>query len=427
MSRRLTLLSGGGPGADPYAGLPAAELLREVGEIVAVRMTQLLPQALERAAMSLYRQAGQAIDMDKRLLNMEAAQLAQHRLNHLPADFRRHFERRFPAACRRDPLRRHGLIDSVDPAELRILDETRLEAALDATDLIRALEDGCQQPLHGLLHQFRQLLQDPDLPPAQLPIGPRVLGQVLAQALGEHPSARPPKLKVLQALALHLPALMLPLYRDTRSYIDQQHSPAEAPAIVLDALPELPEPALPGAADQVDGASTGPGLDEPVLSASSPDASAHRAREEVAARLARQPLPEAVRQFLQEYWQAWLEACHRHQGAESAAWQTALATMDELILALTPQPGLKAQARLRRLPAILGRLRTGMAAVGIPAEARDRFLVQWMQAQSRLLDTGTVPDPSNGRTGVEHCNDPHMNTAAKEGHCAPLGQAARTR
>lgn len=427
MSGRLTLVSGGGSGADPYAGLPAADLLREVGEIVAVRMTQLLPQALERAAMSLYRQAEKAIDMEKRLLNMEAAQLAQRRLNHLPADFRRYFERRFPAACRRDPLRRQGLIDSVDPAELRILDETRLETALDATDLIRALEDGCQQPLHGLLHQFRQLLQDPDLPPAQLPIGPRVLGQALALALGEHPSTRPPKLKVLQALALHLPALMLPLYRDTRSYIDQQHGPAESPVIVLDALPELPEPAVPGAPDRADDAATGPGSDEPSPTASTLDASASRAYEEVAARLARQPLPEAVRHFLQEYWQAWLEACHRRQGGESAAWQTALATMDELILALTPQPDLTAQARLRRLPTLLRRLRAGMAAVGIPAEARDRFLVQWMQAQARLLDAGIAPDPADGRTGVEHGNDPHMNSASNEGHCTPFGQAASTR
>jgi len=110
--------------------------------------------------------------MEKRLLNIKAAQLAQHLLTHLPADFRRHFDRRFPAACRRDPLRRHGLLDIVDPAQLRIMDETRLKAAPDATDLIMALEDGCRQPLHGLLHQFRQLLQDPDLPPTKLPIGP---------------------------------------------------------------------------------------------------------------------------------------------------------------------------------------------------------------------------------------------------------------
>lgn len=101
--------------------------------------------------------------------------------------------------------------------------------------------------------------------------------------------------------------------------------------------------------------------------------------------------------------------------------------MDELILALTPQPDLTAQARLRRLPALLRRLRAGMAAVGIPAEARDRFLVQWMQAQARLLDAGIAPDPADGRTGVEHGNDPHMNSASNEGHCTPFGQAASTR
>lgn len=453
MTRQLTLLSANAGGADPYAGLPAAELLREVGEIVGVRMAQLLPQALERAAGSLYRQAEQAIDMEKRLLNMEAGQLAQHRLVHLPADFRRHFERRFPAACRRDPLRRHGLMDSVDPTQLRIVDETRLEAALDVTDLTRALEDGCQQSLYGLLHQFRQLLQDPDLPPAQLPLGPRVLGQALAQALGEHPSARAPKLKVLQALALHLPALLQPLYRDIHSYIDQHHSPAEATAIVLDTLPELPEPTLPGGCtgntDTTTGAAAPPDPRQSSdAAAATMDPSLQCAREEVAARLAGQPLPEAVQDFLQRYWQSWLADCHRRHGAESDAWQMALATMDEVILALTPQPVLSAQARLRRLPAVLGRLRAGMAAVGIPAEARDRFLVQWMQAQAQLLEAGSSslqaagqaepalrsapdmssPDARRAAPGVS-CNPSGVGLGAAEprGVTSTLNQAVRTR
>ncbi len=400
----MTVLSGGGRDADPYAGLPDAELLREVGEIVAVRMADLLPQALQRAASSLYRQAEQAIDMEKRLLNMEAGQLAQHRLTHLPADFRRHFDRRIPAACRRDPMRRHGLLDIVDPADLRILDETLLEAALDASDLVRALEDGCQQPLHGLLHEFRRLLRDPDLPPAQLPIGPRVLGQALAQALGEYPSGRAPKLKVLQALALHLPALLQPLYRDLLSHIGGQLSQAEAPTIVLDGLPELPEPALPDA-DKMSGdggvtavAATALEPDDPARVQASPDPSPSRAREEVAARLARHPMPEAVRHFLRQYWQAWLEDCHRRHGADSLAWQTALQTMDEVVLALSPQPMRSAQSRLRRLPALLGRLRAGMVAVGIPTEARERFLVQWMQAQAKLLDAGQTACVATGQT-----------------------------
>lgn len=445
MTRPLILLTGGGRAADPYAGLPAAELLREVGEIVGMRMSDLLPQALAWAATSLYRQAEQAIDMDKRLLNMEAGQLAQHRLAHLPADFRRHFERRFPAACRRDPLRRHGLMDMVDPAELRILDETHLEAALDATDLIRAVEDGCQQALHGLLHTFRHLLQDPDLPAAQLPIGPRVLAQALVLALGEHPSTRAAKLKVLQALALHLPALLQPLYRDIRNYIDRQHSPVEAPAIVLDALPELPElpePAVPGACGEA-----GAGLDRsaapatpepmhPTPASAATDPSAGRARAEVTARLARQALPEAVRHFLQEYWQAWLADCHRRHGEESVAWQTALNTMDELILALSPQAGLSAQSRLRRLPALLGRLRAGMAAVGIPAEARDRFLVQWMQAQAECLDAGSSPIQAAGATEAQRCTDLDMGSPTRRSepgatepvaHASTLNQAVRTR
>lgn len=389
----VTLLPMGGENADPYEGLPHAELLREVAEIVGVRLAQLLTQALQQAAMSLYRQAEQAIDMDKRLLNLQAGQLAQQRLTLLPTDLRRHFERRFPTACKRDPLQRPGFFDRVDPSALRILDDPLLEATLDTTDLSRAIEDACQLPLHGLLHQFRRLLQDPNLPAAQLPVGPRILAHCLAQALGEYPSARAPKLKVMQALTLHLPPLLKALYQDVHSYIDQCLDKVEPPTIVLDTLPELPEPPL----TEVNVTIAAP-PDEPPLASERPvnnltsastraDTAADRAHAEVETRLAGRSLPEAVQSFLREYWRVWLAQCHRQHGADSAAWQMAIATMDELIFILSPQPLLSAQSRLRRLPALLARLRAGMAAVGVPAQARDRFLVQWMQAVGQLAHT----------------------------------------
>lgn len=69
--------------------------------------------------------------------------------------------------------------------------------------------------------------------------------------------------------------------------------------------------------------------------------------------------------------------------------------MDALISSLAPDSSQPAPARLRQMPALLQALRTGMAAMGLPAEIRDRFLVQWMQAQAALIapltPTSTVP------------------------------------
>ncbi len=393
MASPFTLVPGTDAGVTPLAGLPAADLLLEIGEIVGVRMAGLLPQALAQAAASLNRQAQQAIDLEKRLLFLEAGRLAQLRLGHLPEDFRRHFHRRYPEACRRDPWRRPILAGLVVPEQLRIVDEERLEAALDASELVRALEDGCQQPLHGLLQQFRRLLQDPELPAAALPIGPRVLAPCLTQALDEVPSARPPKLKVLQALCLHLPPLMKDLYRDLCGHVERQLTPS-APQTQI-GLPDLPEIPIPAACLKPDAATEGITRQEASAPApvTSDDEGSTRARvrQEVQARLSRQAMPEAVQVFLQRYWQAWLEKCLHHHGADSEPWRTALETMDEVVRSLSPQPGEPAQCRLRRLPALLLRLRAGMDAVGIPVAERDRFLVQWMQAQARQLAAGGPP------------------------------------
>lgn len=204
---------------DPYTGLPAAEILREIAEIFATRMVLLLPVALQRAAASLNRQATETLDLDKRLLSLEAARLAQYRLAQLPADFRRYFDRLHPRACRYDPLHRFDLLQGIEPDQLQVMDDAAAQEALDARDLIQALQGGCQQPLHAILQHYRRLLQASDLPATSLPIGPRLVTQALLLALADHPSPNAPKQRLLQALTVHLPDLMLALYRDLDAYL----------------------------------------------------------------------------------------------------------------------------------------------------------------------------------------------------------------
>ena len=385
MFERRSVLTGKAALDDPYAGLPAADTLRDIAEILAARMAQLLPIALSCAAASLNRQAAEIPDLDKRLMNMEAARLAQHRLSQLPADFRRHFDRLHPRACRYDPLHRFGLLHEIEPAQLRVEDDAAAPETLDARDLIQALQDGCQQPLHALLHRYRRLLQASDLLAADLPIGPRLIASALVRALAEHPSPNAPKQRLLQALAVHLPELMLAVYLDLDVYLGSQLSePPTSLSALAPALPELPVPLSPEVPS--------PTSEDAVTLSLEESAPSHRhAREVVNARLAGQPLPEAIRGFLEEHWQRWLAHCHRRHGPDSPEWREAIAVMDALIGSLAPDSSLAAPARLRQLPSLLRQLRTGMAALGLPAEVRDRFLVQWMQAQTALIAPQTPP------------------------------------
>lgn len=378
MSERHSVSTNAGVRDDPYAGLPAAETLREIAEILCVRLAQLLPEALNRAAVSLGRQAAETPELDKRLLNLEAARLAQHRLGQLPADFRRHFERLHSRACRHDPLQRFGLMHGIEPDQLRVMDDAIALEALDARDLIQALQDGCQQPLHALVQHYRHLLQADDLPAAVLPIGPRIIAQALLQALAEHPSPTPPKQRLLQALAVHLPALMLAVYRDLEAYLGSELTePATCLSDLTPTLPELPAPPPPEAT-------------------TTPETQRH-ARDVVSARLAGRALPEAIRRFFTGHWQRWLADCHQRHGMDSPEWREAVAVLDALLGSLAPDAGLTATGRLRQMPALLRRLRSSMAAMGLAAEERDRFLVQWLQAQAALLVAQTPADADTAR------------------------------
>lgn len=386
----------------PLAGLPAAELLLEIHEIVSLRMAQLLPEVLGESAASLYRLSERAVDMEKRILYMEAGQLAQYRLGNLPQDFRRHFEHRYLGACKRDPWRRRSAMDDFDLSRLRIVEDDRLEPPLNANDLIRALSESCQEPLFHLVKHFQVLLRDAGMTATDLPVGPKALGQAVVDALGDQCAGHEPKIRLLQALARHLPIRVHTVYEDLLGHLERR-MPEIAALGLLDGqgvvLPEvdlMEDGALPCQSERTHATAcpaAPDGMPEPVPEAAGLDreSAACQASDEVRRRLAEPSLPEPVRTFLSEHWQAWLSLLLQRHGPQGEAWRGALDTMDDLIRSLAPPRGAEERSP-RGLPALLRRLDEGMAALGTPAEKRDAFF-SWLleaQAEARRRDAPVI-------------------------------------
>ncbi|MBS7663903.1 DUF1631 domain-containing protein [Pseudomonas lalucatii] len=94
-------------------------------------------------------------------------------------------------------------------------------------------------------------------------------------------------------------------------------------------------------------------------------------------RLLGKTLPEVVVRLLREAWSKVLMlACLKH-GVESAEWQEALATMDDLVWSVTPHEDQQARLRLLELvPGLLKALREGMASAAFDPFSTGDFFSQ---------------------------------------------------
>jgi hypothetical protein len=95
------------------------------------------------------------------------------------------------------------------------------------------------------------------------------------------------------------------------------------------------------------------------------------------ARLLGKTLPEVVVRLLQEAWSKVLMLAWLRHGGESAQWQAALATMDDLVWSVQPHDEPEARMRLlERVPGLLKALREGMAGAALDPCATGDFFSQ---------------------------------------------------
>ncbi len=133
------------------------------------------------------------------------------------------------------------------------------------------------------------------------------------------------------------------------------------------------------------------------------DAEEGRARAELARkqveealnqRLLGRTLPEVVVRLLREAWsKVLLLACLKH-GVESAEWQSALQTMDDLIWSVEPFEAPEARARLlEQVPGLLKSLRDGLASAAFDPFSTSEFFSQLESLHVQAFQRFRKPEP----------------------------------
>lgn len=133
-------------------------------------------------------------------------------------------------------------------------------------------------------------------------------------------------------------------------------------------------------------------------------AKAEMARQEVEhalnERLLGKTLPEVVVRLLQEAWsKVLLLTCLKH-GTQSEQWQSALATMDELIWSVGPHESPESRSQLLELvPSLLKKLREGLVSAAFDPFSTSDFFTQLealhVQTLQQLNQPIVQPAPSN--------------------------------
>ncbi|QEY61338.1 DUF1631 domain-containing protein [Metapseudomonas lalkuanensis] len=111
-------------------------------------------------------------------------------------------------------------------------------------------------------------------------------------------------------------------------------------------------------------------------------------------RLLGRTLPEVVVRLLQEAWsKVMLLSCLKH-GVESAEWQSAQQTMDDLIWSVEPHEAPKARARLLELvPGLLKSLREGLASAAFDPFSTSEFFSQLEALHVQAFQRFRKPEP----------------------------------
>jgi hypothetical protein len=130
-----------------------------------------------------------------------------------------------------------------------------------------------------------------------------------------------------------------------------------------------------------------------------------------------QPVAEAVRDFLLRHWAQLLTTDYVDEGEQSAHFNSHVETMRELVWSVQPKADMDARLMLVRiLPGLLKRLREGVAEIGVPHPAAERFFASLviLHANSVRPNAQPVPLPELTPEEIEEMTAPSAQAAAAE-------------
>lgn len=386
-----------------WSGLPLP--LRECGEITVLRLSSALSDALTQASEQLFKEATEALTPHEREAFVEAAEFARNHRRGIIYDFMKHFELRYLRSCQRKSSSLLGHFIDFDTKELKVVEHHVLDDSLEPGKITEAIQNSCWKTLQMLTSQFRDLLNDNDLLPNDIPLGPKVIEAAVSDAIRDQPARHKAKQRLAHALRWPLAARVNLLYRDLVDHLSARDLKSFAaddarPA----ATPAAPPPAKPVAMPAAS-ATVAPAQPSPVQVASPPtqvqktteapapiaattdgpstemgqsaEANASAAAWDEVARCMEDPgLPRIVAEFLSNHWRRLLALIHLHYGPDSTAWRDAVRTMDELAWCLTAKSTQEDCMRLTEgMPYLIQSLNDGMEALKLPKEVRNALLV----------------------------------------------------
>jgi Protein of unknown function (DUF1631) len=373
----------------------SVRMLRECGEIAALRLSGALADALKRAADRLFLEATKADGFREREFLLDAAELARVRRRGLVADFGRDFERRYERACRRRPGFLSAMEIDFDPSQLKIVEHDLLEDTLDAGMIAETIQNACWETLYDLGKWYGILLDLRDLNPNDMPLAPKLIAAAVSGVLREQPWRHEAKALLARTLCRYLPDRVSLLYRDLLGHLvagdlersESENWPGDARSPGSEVReggpsgspPEAPveAPAEPRGAVSAEG--PGPARDDEAAAL----AAAHQ---EVSRCMAATTLPDFVVELLTGQWQALLAGIHREVGAGSRAWADAVQTMDELAWSVTPKSSRADHVRLvEGMSGLMRRLDLGLGTLGCSYETRTRFFFGLTEYEAKIV------------------------------------------
>jgi len=110
------------------------------------------------------------------------------------------------------------------------------------------------------------------------------------------------------------------------------------------------------------------------------------AKAEIERRIVQHPVPNFLASFLRQQWDESLTYTYLHDGEESEAWTSTLATLDDLVWSVQPKKTAENRKHLvALLPSLLKRLAAGMHNRAWLPEAREQFMSNLVEAHAAAV------------------------------------------
>jgi Protein of unknown function (DUF1631) len=104
---------------------------------------------------------------------------------------------------------------------------------------------------------------------------------------------------------------------------------------------------------------------------------------EIERRIEEYPVPNFLATFLRHNWEGTLSHIYQHDGEESEAWGSAVATLEDLVWSIQPKKTPEDRRHLvALLPSLLKRLSAGMHSQGWPPADRESFMSNLVEAHA---------------------------------------------